>query len=269
MLDIVSTVSLVNKLDEKNLKEVILKIGYLSFVEEIGATKREVANYFGIGIRTVEKYLKENNNELLKYGKTIFTRESFVTEKFVDYKISEKTRKIILLNKKHILFLACLLANKSYVAKSIVNYLLEIESKASNELKFDSLQNSFQGVCNEIDLKKELERLRLCLEKSKPLVEFVEVIKESKSEISLNDFAKSTYQRFKIGRNTLFKILKEQKILTTRNKPFQKYLNRGYFVVKLKMINGQIKYQPLLTGKGQVWLFQTIKKIVKKYEESL
>jgi prophage antirepressor-like protein len=39
-----------------------------------------------------------------------------------------------------------------------------------------------------------------------------------------------------LGRNTLFKRLKEIKILLSNNTPYQKYIDRGYFVVKEKSI---------------------------------
>ncbi|MGL4670975.1 phage antirepressor KilAC domain-containing protein [Cetobacterium sp.] len=269
MLNLVNTISLVNRLEEENIERILLKVGFLAFVKDIGVTKREVANYFGIGIRTIEKYLKENNKEFLKYGKTVFETKIFVTDEIVDYKISNKVRRLVLLNKKHILFLACLLANKSNIAKSVVKYLLELESKINDKIKSEALQIAFEGQYNEFELKNEIDRLKESLIKAKPLIEFAEVIKGTDSEISLNDFAKSTYLKFKIGRNTLFKLLRDQKILTGKNRPFHKYIIREYFVLKLRVINGQIKYQPLLTGKGQVWLFSIIQKIMRKYEGEL
>jgi prophage antirepressor-like protein len=57
-----------------------------------------------------------------------------------------------------------------------------------------------------------------------------------------------------VGRNTLFKLLREKKILTSQNIPYRRYLDRGYFKVIEKTIEmgGQVinKPQTLVTPKG-------------------
>lgn len=57
-----------------------------------------------------------------------------------------------------------------------------------------------------------------------------------------------------VGRNTLFKLLREKKILTSDNVPYRRYLDRGYFKVIEKTIEmgGQVinKPQTLVTPKG-------------------
>lgn len=60
------------------------------------------------------------------------------------------------------------------------------------------------------------------------------------------------------GRNTLFKILRDRKILMSNNTPYQQYIDAGYFVVKEKPIQiGEDvinKPQTFVTAKGVDWL---------------
>jgi anti-repressor protein len=60
------------------------------------------------------------------------------------------------------------------------------------------------------------------------------------------------------GRNKLFAELRERKILMADNRPYQTYIDRGYFVVKEKPIDmgGTVfnKPQTYVTAKGLSWL---------------
>lgn len=65
-----------------------------------------------------------------------------------------------------------------------------------------------------------------------------------------------------IGRNKLFQILREKKILMQNNTPYQQYMNIGYFAVKEKPIQmrEQVinKPQTYVTAKGIDWLAKTL-----------
>lgn len=60
------------------------------------------------------------------------------------------------------------------------------------------------------------------------------------------------------GRNRLFAELRNRRVLMRSNRPYQEYIDRGYFVVKEKPIQmgGQIinKVQTYVTAKGVEWL---------------
>ncbi|PAE90909.1 phage antirepressor KilAC domain-containing protein [Shouchella clausii] len=64
------------------------------------------------------------------------------------------------------------------------------------------------------------------------------------------------------GRNTLFKMLREAKILMANNTPYQRYIDQGYFVVKETPITmgGQTINRPqtYVTAKGVEWLSRQI-----------
>ncbi len=51
-------------------------------------------------------------------------------------------------------------------------------------------------------------------------------------------------------------------ILSHQNKPYQYYINMGYFVVVTKVINGKVIHQTKITGEGQIWLLAKMKTIL-------
>ena len=60
----------------------------------------------------------------------------------------------------------------------------------------------------------------------------------------------------------MFQKMRFNGILSSQNRLYQCYLDRGYFEVVTRVINGRVIYQPMLTGKGEVWLFKRMKKIL-------
>jgi len=64
----------------------------------------------------------------------------------------------------------------------------------------------------------------------KPKVEFFDQVASSKNTIDMLTAAKTLNIRG-IGRNKLFEILRSEKILMSDNKPYQQYIDRGYFRV--------------------------------------
>lgn len=96
------------------------------------------------------------------------------------------------------------------------------------------------------ELKKERER-RLALE---PKAEAYDTFMDGSNLQPMNDVAKC----LGIGRNKLFALLREKKIIRSNNTPYQEYIDRGYFEVKekpIKMGESVINYaQTFVTPKG-------------------
>lgn len=61
-----------------------------------------------------------------------------------------------------------------------------------------------------------------------PKADFYDAVAGSKDAISISDAAKVLGIK-NIGQNKLFEILREQRILDRENKPYQKYIDSGYF----------------------------------------
>ena len=70
-----------------------------------------------------------------------------------------------------------------------------------------------------------------------------------------------------IGRNRLFTLLRNHKILMNDNQPYQRYIDAGYFKVNeytYKNSSGESKTnrQTFVTGKGQLYIVNKVKKIL-------
>lgn len=95
-------------------------------------------------------------------------------------------------------------------------------------------------------LKEERQR-RLALE---PKAEAYDAFMDGSNLQTMNDVAKC----LGIGRNKLFKFLREHKIMRANNTPYQEYIDRGYFEVKEKPIqmgDSVINYaQTFVAAKG-------------------
>jgi len=78
------------------------------------------------------------------------------------------------------------------------------------------------------DERNKVAQLTEDIEAMKPKEEFYDAVAGSKSAIQMADCAKVLAYP-KVGRNRLFKILRELGILMDSNMPYQEYIDRGYF----------------------------------------
>lgn len=79
------------------------------------------------------------------------------------------------------------------------------------------------------DAVEQKERLALENKSLQPKAEFFDAVTDSKDAIPMADVAKVLDMG--IGRNKLFEFLRNNKILMADNKPYQKYVDAGYFRV--------------------------------------
>ena len=117
--------------------------------------------------------------------------------------------------------------------------------------------------------EKELKEKNELLELQKPKVDFADHVTDSDNAIDMGTFAKyAQKQGITMGRNTLFKWLRDQGVLMDNNVPYQRYLNAGWFRVIENIYNtGSGQYttpKTLVTGKGQVALINYIRKNCKE-----
>ena len=101
---------------------------------------------------------------------------------------------------------------------------------------------------------EEIEALEEMRAINAPLVEFAKTVQTSETDISVEQFAKATFPKFWLGRNTMFKKLRELGFLKGDNLPYQQYVTQGLFRVIETVKFDRIFAQTLITGKGQVLL---------------
>lgn len=97
------------------------------------------------------------------------------------------------------------------------------------------------------------------IEADKPKVEFAEQVHDSTNLSSIEDFAKALHDEdIHIGRNKLYKWLRENKYLMHDNVPYQQFIDRGLFAVTESTYSakGEIRtaYITRITGKGQLYI---------------
>lgn len=114
-------------------------------------------------------------------------------------------------------------------------------------------------------ISKLNERIR----NDKPLVDFALHVADSEDLIDMNAMAKlAADENFNIGRTRLFRWLKEMGVLMSNNLPYQRYIDRRYFVVKESVfeVKGMKKTyrQTFVTGKGQLFIIGLLRKYYGK-----
>lgn len=108
------------------------------------------------------------------------------------------------------------------------------------------------------------------LEMQKPKVEFFEAVAESKTAIDIKAAANTLHFK-NIGRNKLFEILRNAKILMWNNLPYQKYVDCGYFRTieqKYTTYDGvKISIKTLVYQKGMDFIRRTLNNLGYKQVE--
>lgn len=105
------------------------------------------------------------------------------------------------------------------------------------------------------DQQEEIQSQRRQLLEQRPKMEFAEAIRKTVDSISIADMAKL----LGTGQNRLFRQLRADHVLLPDNKPYQEYLDRGYFrLIEMPWSDEDgcvhVSFKTLVTGKGQVWL---------------
>lgn len=135
---------------------------------------------------------------------------------------------------------ALLMTNKKLEELKNKNLLLKTENKA---------------------LEAENTKKENIIQENQPKVDFAEGITASKGTISMSQFAKMVSKETgkTIGRNAILLWLRQQKILMRTNEPYQMY--KKYFEY-IPVLNhwGKGGFATRVTGRGQKWLFERLKK---------
>ena len=140
-------------------------------------------------------------------------------------------------------------------------YVANEDMFIENYLPF--LEEPYQGLfrLQMIAINQLNERIR----HDQPLVEFANQVSNTDNLIDMNAMAKlAIEENIPIGRNRLFRWLRENEILMSNNLPYQKFIDRGYFAVKESVFETptmtKTYQQTFVTGKGQAYIIGRLKK---------
>lgn len=143
---------------------------------------------------------------------------------------------------------------------------------SDNETEEDLMARAL--VVAQATLKRREERIKQLEAKSAedaPKVEFFESVAESKHAIEMKAVA-TTLNYKKIGRNKMFEILRNNKVLQQNNQPYQKYVDCGYFrTIEQKFTkNGDtcINIKTLVYQKGLGFIRKLLNKLGYRQSET-
>lgn len=164
-------------------------------------------------------------------------------------------------------------AFKRWITTKVLPTIRKTGGYISNEELFADTYLPFAD-----DAIRELFRLNLVvirqlnekIEHDKPLVDFANHVVASENLIDMNTMAKlAKNENIPIGRNRLFRWLREKDILMNNNLPYQRYIEAGYFEVTestREFPTGTIIFQQTkVTGKGQQYLIRRLKAEYTEY----
>lgn len=131
-----------------------------------------------------------------------------------------------------------------------------------------SLNNPDYAIKLLTQLKEERQKRKqaeMKIEQQKPFVEFANKVSDSSNLISVGTMAKLLKdEHINIGRNKLFKWLRDNNILMDNNIPYQKYVSNGYFKVVESTYETpygtQTQQTTFITGKGQIYIVERLRK---------
>ena len=113
--------------------------------------------------------------------------------------------------------------------EKIINRWEELEIQVrKNEIIMPNFSNPAEAARAWADQYEQRLKLEAKAREDAPKVEFFESVAESKDAVEMKAVS-STLNYVAVGRNKLFSILREQKVLQSNNIPYQKYIDAGYF----------------------------------------
>ena len=154
--------------------------------------------------------------------------------------------------------------------KDLAKMLLEVEEEKE---ALQAEKERQQKVIAKTERMLDVASARL--EAAAPKIDFVNRVVAGGDVFPFSRAAKILQLPF--GRNTLFEKLRDEHILTSKNEPYQEFIDSGYFEYKYKKIEGISSetnlpfcipiYQTYITGKGLYWLSKKYGGKNPKYKE--
>ena len=108
------------------------------------------------------------------------------------------------------------------------------------------------------ELQESVEKQQEKIQELTPKAENWSAYMDTKGNITMANLAKSLNIK-DVGRNKLFEILRDNKVLRSNNEPYQTYVDRDYFEVINGVKNGFKYAQTVVTGKGMEWINKKVK----------
>jgi phage regulatory protein, rha family len=227
--------------------------------------KLEVADdqIWTTSLQIAEVFEKEHKHILAKIDELpqdAFRKTNFrLTERKAKFGAVERSERYYLISKDGFTLLAMSFNGEKFY-KFKVAYI-----NAFNKMA-DTLKNKFKAPTNyrealEFALRQQeqIEALEAQRIADMPKLIFAEAVEASATSALIGDFVKTLCDgEVKVGRNRVFRWLRDEKYLMNDNLPYQKWVEAGYFEVIPQIIvtpkGNKERFTTRITAKGQVAL---------------
>lgn len=191
--------------------------------------------------------------------------EDKLTRRFTD---SGQTRLMRIINESGLysLVLSSKLQSARRFKRWVTSEVLPTIRKTGGYHLPQTYSEALRALADKAEEAERLEKQNALLltdnERMKPKEEFFDAVTDSKDAIEMKDVAKVLDMG--IGRNKLFKFLRERNVLMNNNTPYQEYVDRGYFrVIEQKYNRGYgetgINIKTLVFQKGVDYIRKLLK----------
>lgn len=187
-------------------------------------TSLEIAEVTGMRHADVMRSIRNMEKAWLKVSGRIFALSSY---KQAQPNGGYKDIPCFILNRTECLYVATKF-NDEARAKLVLRWE-ELENQVrKSEIVMPNFSNPAEAARAWADQYEQRLKLAAKVKEDAPKVEFFESVAESKDAVEMKAVS-STLNYVAVGRNKLFAILREQKVLQSNNIPYQKYIDVGYF----------------------------------------
>lgn len=187
-----------------------------------------------VSSRDVAKVFEKLHKNVIKELEKILTEQSakigadIVKSSYLD-DLGRNYKQYLLTKKGLNLYLFNIQGYNDYKIAFLDKFEEMEQALKSNQPAFKAPTTMVEALELALEQAKHIEALNTKIETDKHKVEFYDAVADSKDAITIGDAAKVL--NMGVGRNRLFEILRNNKILQNNNVPYQKYIDRGYFRV--------------------------------------
>ena len=158
---------------------------------------------------------------------------------------------------------------RNEIGKKVRRYFIEVE-KAYKQT-FVVPQTLSEALYLAAGQAKQIEALELEAKANKPYIGFAKAVEASVDNALIGDYAEClSDEGVKVGGRRLFRWLRDNKYLSADNKPYQEFMDKGYFELipytYATSTGTHTKYTTKITGKGQIALAS---KITRHFSEGV
>lgn len=158
---------------------------------------------------------------------------------------------------------------RNEIGKKVRRYFIEVE-KAYKQT-FVVPQTLSEALYLAAGQAKQIEALELEAKANKSYISFAKAVEASVDSALIGDYAKClSDDGVKVGGRRLFSWLRDNKYLSVDNKPYQEFMDKGYFELipytYATSTGTHTKYTTKITGKGQIALAS---KITRHFSEEV